>query len=154
MLKLGFGQPDIATSAQAEGAHRLGQSALDPSPFAVPGTPSFRFLLAANGLQGFMQRARTQRDFAGVGLGSGAEGAAATSGTGGAVKPDVDRVVTPRIAGRRPVDAGLAGRADHLFGLPVDGVLPALLDSVGEFRIRRSAVPGCERKSIFEFFPA
>ena len=24
------------------------------------------------------------------------------------------------IAGQRPVDAGLAGRADHLFGLPVD----------------------------------
>ena len=33
MLKLGLGQPDRATSAQAEGAHRLGQSALDPSPF-------------------------------------------------------------------------------------------------------------------------
>lgn len=44
MLKLGLGPPDRATSAQAEGAHRLGQSALDPSPLAIPGTPSFCFL--------------------------------------------------------------------------------------------------------------
>jgi|APTNR8051073442_1049403.scaffolds.fasta_scaffold37666_2 hypothetical protein len=36
------------------------------------------------------------------------------------MEPDMERVVTPMIAGRRPVDARLAGRADDLFGLPVD----------------------------------
>ena len=134
MLKLGLGQPDIATSAQAEGAHRLGQSALDARPLAISGTPRFRLLLATNILQGFVQRARTQRDFAGVGLGSGAEGTAVTSGTGGAVKPNVDRVVAPRIADQRPVDAGPTGRADHLFGLPVDGVLLASLTLLANSR--------------------
>ena len=53
MLKVRLGQADISAASQAERADTLRRSALDPSPFVVPGAPGFRLLLTTSGLQGF-----------------------------------------------------------------------------------------------------
>src|SRR5215212_11528487 len=120
MLQTCLCHPAVTRIAQIKGLHALGDRALHARAHPVALLELLRRLILARPLQHRVLRLRSQLERARASLGLGTRLSHCTSSAGGSVELDVDDRLPGRIGACRPDPAGLALRADHLLGVPID----------------------------------